>query len=159
MTAKLFSTTLLFVLTASWLPGAESPPTPKRFKASIGGFLGGSYVVEWRDGTLTYTESGRGQAAPKPVVITPTAAQWREFRQALDDLKVWDWQPKYPNDKVADGTKWSLDIAYPDRELKTEGANNYPDPAGKPNGNPTPTEHFKRYLAAVKKLTGGKTFQ
>jgi len=45
-----------------------------------------------------------------------------------------------------------------ERGLKATGDNSYPDAAGKPNG-PEPTEAFNRYLEAIKKLTGGKTFQ
>ncbi|HEY8835624.1 MAG TPA: hypothetical protein VIM09_08570, partial [Chthoniobacterales bacterium] len=57
-----------------------------------------------------------------------------------------------------DGTQWMLDIVYADHSLTAHGDNNYPDATGKPNGSPEPTEAFNRYLAAIKKLIGGKSF-
>ena len=146
----------LAVFTTSMISAAESSPVPIRFKASIGGFTGTSYFVELRDGTLTCTESRKGIA--KTVASTPTPTQWREFRKILDDIKVWEWRAKYPNDKgVFDGTQWSLDIAYADRAVKATGDNNYPDATD--TRIPEPTETFNRYLEAIKKLTGGKTFR
>jgi hypothetical protein len=154
-----FCYTMLLALFAASVAAGDVSPVPNRFRASIGGFPGVSYLVELRNGNLTYTEFGSGHSNPKPVVISPSATQWREFRQALDDLKVWGWQPKYPNVKVDDGTQWSLDIACADHAIKTDGDNSYPDANGKPHGKPRPTAAFNRYLDAVKKLTGGKTFQ
>ena len=138
---------------------ADSPPIPKQFSASIGGFMGASYDLELHDGTLTYTTFDAGHRNPRRAAIKPTAAQWREFRQALDDLKVWQWRAEYPTNDTLDGTQWGPGIAYADRALKTHGDNNYPDGTGKPNGKPEPTRAFNLYLAAVRKLTGGKTFE
>jgi hypothetical protein len=91
--------------------------------------------------------------------VTPTAAQWREFRQTLDELNVWQWRAEYPSGGTADGTQWSLELAWDGHALKAHGDNSYPDPGGKPNGKPQPTKAFVRYLAAVKKLIGGKSFE
>ncbi len=120
--------------------------------------MGASYSVELRDGTLIYS-SGTARGNSRRQVITPTATQWREFRQALDDLQVWHWQSAYPGHDVADGTQWSLEIAYPDHALHAHGDNSYPDDTGKQNRDPEPTKAFKRFLTAVEKLLGGKTFQ
>src|SRR5438046_189341 len=76
---------------------AEPPAGPKSFTASIGGFLGTSYHVEMRDGALTYTVSEPGGRNPRRETISPTAMQWREFQQALDDLNIWKWQSEYSN--------------------------------------------------------------
>lgn len=149
----------LFLLLAASVKSAGEPSVvPTHFVARIGGFLGSSYSVELKDGTLTYTASGRGQTNVRHATITPTDAAWREFRQALDDLKVWGWQNDYPRGNVLDGTQWLLEIAYSDRTLKSRGDNNYPDAAGRPTGKPEFTPVFNRYLEAVKKLTGGKDF-
>jgi hypothetical protein len=125
---------------------AEPPLVPKRFSADIGGFRPHSYSVELRDGTLTYTVYGRGHSNPDPTAITPTEAQWHEFRQTLDELQVWQWRAEYENPGALDGTGWSLDIAYADRGIKTSGSNSYPSA-------------FKRYLAAIQQLLGGKSFE
>jgi hypothetical protein len=150
----------LFLLTAvSMMFAAEPSPIPKRFSAYIGGFMGASYKLELRDGVLTYTTFGSGYTNPKHTTIKPTEAQWREFRQTLDDLKVWQWRGEYPTDGTVDGTQWSLDVSFADHTLKAHGDNSYPDATGKPNGKPEPTKAFNRYLAAVQKLIGGKTFE
>ena len=132
---------------------------PKQFHAYIGGFMGLSYNVELRGGRITYSVFEGHSSKPNATTITPTAAQWCEFRQALDGLKIWHWLGDYPSQGVMDGTQWSLDIVYADRVLKTKGDNNYPDDTGKPNGKPEPTSTFNCYLAAVKKLLGGENFQ
>ena len=79
------------------------------------------------------------------------------IRQTLDDLKVWQWHADYPDNGTKDGEQWSIDVAYADHAIKAHGDNNYPDATG--NGTPNRTETFNRYLDAVKKLIGGKTFQ
>jgi hypothetical protein len=149
---------LLFLFATSARPANEPSVVPTRFVARIGGFLGSSYSVELRDGTLTYTASDRGQTKVRHTTITPTDAAWREFRQTLDELKVWQWRSDYPRGGVVDGTQWLFEIAYSDRNLKSRGDNNYPDATGKPTGKPEITPVFKGYLEAVKKLIGGKDF-
>lgn len=159
MLTRFCGAALFLLTTGTMISGAELPPIPKHFSASIGGFLGSSYQLELHGDTLTYTASGRGHRDSQRATVTPTPAQWREFREALDALKIWDWRADYPTNGTVDGTQWALDIAYADRALKTHGDNCYPDSTGKPNGKPEPTKTFNRYLAAIGKLTGGKTFQ
>jgi hypothetical protein len=154
-----FPPVTLFLFLVAPVFGAEEPSqAPTRFTARIGGFLGASYSVELHDGVLLYTSSERGQRNQKKEKVTPTAAEWRDFRQTLDDLKVWQWRGDYPSQGVVDGTQWMLDIAYADRSLTAHGSNNYPGTAGAPNGRPDTTEAFNRYLAAIRKLIGGKSF-
>lgn len=159
MLTRFCGAALFLLATVTMISGADLPPIPKHFSASIGGFLGSSYQLELHGDTLTYTASGRGHRDPQRATVTPTPAQWREFREALDTLKVWQWRADYPTNGTVDGTQWALDIAYSDHALKTHGSNSYPDSTGKPNGAPEPTKAFNLYLAAIRKLTGGKTFQ
>jgi hypothetical protein len=149
----------LFAIAATLIHAAEPSPIPKRLSAYVGGFMGASYSVELRDGALVYTMSGLGHSSPKHKTVIPTAAQWRGFRQTLDEMNLWRWRKEYPNHSVADGTQWSLDIAYADHALHSHGDNNYPDDTGKPNRDPEPTKAFTRYLAAVEKLLGGAKFR
>ena len=156
---RLYPVALFLLFAPHPVVGAEEQSqVPKRFTARIGGFLGPSYSIELHDGALLYTSSESGQRNQKHATLTPTAAQWREFRQTLDDLKVWQWRADYPRQGTVDGTQWSLDIGYADRSLTAHGDNNYPDKDGKPNGKPDSTDAFNRYLAAIKKLIGGKSF-
>lgn len=109
---------------------------PERLSAYIGGFMGASYGIELHAGALTYTSSDTGHRNTKQVRITPAAAEWRELRQALDDLKVWQWRANYPSQGTVDGTQWSLDIAYADHTVKCRGDNSYPDAKGSPTASP-----------------------
>ena len=137
--------------------GAQTNAAPQVFKATIGGFLGTTYSVELRGDTLVYSVAdGPKKASPKEV--TPTTKQWNQFRRSLDEIKVWQWRTNYPNPGAYDGTQWSVDIRYPDRALKAEGDNNYPDRAGKPGGLKV-TKTFGLYTAAIRKLLGGLEFQ
>lgn len=135
-------------------PGA----IPRKFAARIGGMLSITFEVKFLDGVLVYSTE-RARKTSDPVKITPTADQWREFRAALDDLKVWKWEADYINRKVHDGTQWSLEIEYPDHLIKASGSNSYPEDDGRSNGQPQMTPAFGRYLAAVEKLLGGKPFK
>jgi len=137
---------------------AKSATVPRKLKARIGGMMGSTYHVDLADGVLTYSAS-RGRKDGDPVRITPTADQWREFRSSLDALNAWHWDADYMNRTAKDGTQWSLEIEYADHSLKASGSNSYPDDAGKANGKPETTNAFKRYLAALEKLLGNRTFK
>ena len=156
--SKLCRAVLLLLVAAPKISAAEPPPVPKEFSAFIGGFNGQSYRLELHGGSLAYTTLRGGQTITKDTV-TPSAAQWREFREALDGLKVWQWRAEYANGQIRDGTQWSLDIAYADHAIKSHGSNNYPESNGKPSGKPDPATAFKGYLDAIEKLIGGKTFR
>ena len=160
MVLRIGSAILGLLISFTMMFPADSPSVPKRLNASIGGFMGGSYRVELGDdGAITYTTFDGGYSNPKRVSLHPTPAQWREFRQTLDELKIWLWRKEYPSNGTLDGTQWSIDIAFADREIKTHGDNSYPDETGRANGLPDLTKAFNRYLAAVKRLIGGKTFK
>ncbi len=135
---------------------------PEKFSAVIGGFLGSTYAVELRHGALHYTEK-RGTSVGYGVIssatVTPTRQQWQEFRKSIDQLNIWQWRADYPSRGVEDGTQWSLEIAYADHALKTHGDNSYPDARGRPYSNPDSTKTFDRYLAAIKELIGGRSFE
>jgi hypothetical protein len=144
-------------------PLAAAPAmVPEKFGAFIGGFLGSTYLVELRDGALHYTEkkvrNGRFQVT-ESATVTPTVQQWEEFRKNIDELNLWQWRADYPSQGIVDGTQWSLEIAYADHVLKTNGSNNYPDASGNPSGNSNVTKTFGRYLAAIKRLIGGRSFE
>ena len=48
--------------------------------------------------------------------------------------------------------------AFEDRAIKTHGSNNYPARDGEPTDKPEPTESFRQFLDAIKKLIGDKPF-
>ncbi len=122
-----------------------------------GGIFFPQYKVELQDGELTYFAQTRGER--KLDKFERSAEQWREFRQTLDELKVWDWQEMYRDPDIKDGTQWSLEIYWGDRKIKCKGSNSYPNGDGKANRGGEPTKEFEAYLKAMKKLLGGREFE
>jgi hypothetical protein len=153
------ATLILFASLCTVSLAAGTADMPKEFSAIIGGFLGSTYVVELRDGALHYTEKKGRDAVTSSATVIPTSAQWQEFRKTIDELNIWQWHAQYPNRGTMDGTQWSLKIAYADRALKTHGDNNYPDANGAPSDNSDPSKSFNRYLGAIRKLIGGRSFE
>ena len=41
------------------------------------------------------------------VTHNPSAEEWKEFSQSLEQLKVWNWKQRYDS-HILDGTQWSL---------------------------------------------------
>src|SRR4051794_388706 len=88
---------------------------PVRFRASIGGSFGTSYVVELRPEGLWYNQCRNSEMAcvegfPR-ILKMPTLAAWRRFRAELDALDVWAWEEFYPNVAlVYDGYGFGVEI-------------------------------------------------
>ena len=78
-------------------------------------------------------------------------AQWRQFWEEVDRIGVWQWSPRYWSDDALDGTQWSLELRYGEREVKSEGSNLYPSSTGTEYSAGSPLADFLRALA---KLTG-----
>jgi hypothetical protein len=140
------------------LLASEPNAIPQRFHARVGGFNGFTYEVQLQDGRLEYARSGGGQKSRR-ASVRPTMEQWRKFRRELDAIGIWRWRAQYVNPGVTDGTQWSLEVAYPDRALKTQGSNDYPGDAPNPSGVPSASKAFARYLKAVQRLVGGRAFE
>jgi hypothetical protein len=136
----------------------EATAAPERFRARIGGFLGYTYEVVLKDDYIDYTRSTGGKKTLS-ARVHPTMEQWKAFRTELDAIGVWQWRAQYSAPGVADGTQWSLEVAYPDRSIKTQGSNEYPGARSGPSGGPESSKIFARYLKAVQRLLGGKSFE
>jgi hypothetical protein len=146
----------MLMLCSRSLIAGEANAIPQRFHARIGGFKG-SCEVQLQDGRLQYALSGRGHKSHREV--QPTPEQWRAFRRELDAIGVWRWRAQYVNPRVCDGTQWSLDVAYSDRAVKSQGSNDYPQATSDPLSVPAGSEMFTRYLKAVQRLLGGIAFE
>jgi hypothetical protein len=144
---------MLQLITAACAAEGESA-VPQKLDIHIGNSIFGAWHVVLRGRSLTCTQERAGRADQNALPVTPTDEQWRAFRNALDGLAVFQWQPDYPNHGVMDGTQWRVDIAYPDRAVKAKGDNNFPDAHGKPNLDPRWTSTFQAFVNALKKLLG-----
>jgi len=135
---------------------AADPGPPREILVAIHGFMGSSHAVVLRDGVVVYTALQGTEK--RQTRTTPTPDQWRQFRETLDSLRVWQWRSKYPNPGVADGLRWDVDLTYADRSLHVEGDSNFPDDEGKPVNSAQPTSAFQRLREAVQKLIGDASF-
>lgn len=153
-------------------PGKQSPGSylPTRFTLSIGGFLSPSYSVELRGESLLYRVRGidpdTRSIRETSTVVTPSAAEWRRFWRAMDEVDLWRWRSEYANPGVADGTQWGIEIAFAGRRADSSGSNAYPGglatfpvPSEPDSVLPEASEAFRTYLKAVEELLGGERFR
>ncbi len=136
---------LLFTLVVGVLAvssNAGPARMPQKLSLYIGGYGGGRYHIDLVEGALRYRVLKNQKETVE--TITPTAEQWDAFAKALDTLGVWDWKKAYEI-VSEDGTQWSAEIVEEGHKLESTGNNAYPP-------------DFKKYLAAVKALLGGRAF-
>ncbi len=79
-------------------------------------------------------------------------------RSTLNRLNVWCWQRNYSDPAVCDGTGWSAEIVYSDRELVSSGGNCFPGRDGRalPLTGDERDNTFERFSRAVARLAGRK---
>ena len=74
----------------------------------------------------------------------PTAKEWEQFFDVMDNLKVWSWKKDYNDEGMLDGTQWELIIKIKGkRGRKIYGSNAYPEPRGT----------FNAFIKALNKLS------
>ena len=74
----------------------------------------------------------------------PTAKEWEQFFDVMDNLKVWSWKKDYNDEGMLDGTQWELIIKIKGkRGRKIYGSNAYPEPKGT----------FNAFIKALNKLS------
>ena len=125
--------------------------SPSVFVASIGGYMGRSYSVEKMGNGLEYRRYDSGFELRQVRLIHPGEEDWVAFRQALDEIGVWEWRSDYTDPGILDGTNWGLEIRWGDRAISTGGSNGYP-------GGSYRSRTFTAFLEAVSKLVGGRPF-
>ena len=82
-----------------------------------------------------------------PVERDPTKAEWCQFHEEIQKLKVWNWKPRYEFEgMVIDGTYWDLVIKWDSKSIKTGGNSKYP-------------RNYKKLVAAVKTLCHIEEFE
>ena len=136
---------LLLVLSCS----AFAQGVPKVFVATIQPSMKPAHALQLDGETIVYSiRVGPNVETQK---ITPTPAQWAEFRRALDAQKVWRWQKNYTQANVPDAATWTLKIEYPDRSMVSAGAGAFPD---RSTDRSLPRYAFNRYQLALQDLIG-----
>lgn len=133
------------------------PNLPSSLEISIGGYFSTSYSVTLKGNLLQYSAYEPG-SPPQAETIEPSSDDWTEFYNELNTIGIWNWEEHY-DANVCDGTQWTVSIRWGDRKCKVDGSNNYPLADGTPSDTCEPSETFERFLQAVSRLAGGRTFE
>ncbi|MER3421907.1 MAG: hypothetical protein C4293_00420 [Nitrospiraceae bacterium] len=121
----------------------------RRFRVFIGGFGGPNYGVRWARGKLRY----RIDNNPCKLKIEPSSAEWKKFWYSVGRCGLWNWEARYDNEEVCDGTRGEIDIQIGRRIVRSWGSNAYP---GGDSLQYSPA--FRQFLDAVQELLGGRRF-
>lgn len=70
-------------------------------------------------------ETWSGEGARTTTLAHPSSLNWREFLSALEEVKLWEWEPEYANN-VSDGSHWYVEIVAPGRQVNSSGTGAYP---------------------------------
>jgi hypothetical protein len=146
-----------FLTSSSNSLGADSPNAPQKLVVKWGSDLFGWWKIELEGQNVVYTKHYANKLEDR-FRNKPQTDDWKAFREALDGLKVWQWQPAYPNAAgVVDGAQWSAEIVYPGSALKVTADNNYPDGTGSGIPDLRSTDTFRAFVRALWKLMGSTT--
>ena len=160
---------LMIGLTACASPSKQLIPKeilPISFHASVGGALGNAYEIELVRDHLRYTVyTSTFFRHPRTRIIKPTRQDWTAFWREMEAVELWRWRDDYqvpPPNVVNDGTQWHINLAFGNHLVKSSGNNAYPadnDPRRGGTLVAESTARFRRFTAAVRRLTGGLDFE
>ena len=94
------------------------------------------------------------------VTHNPSAEEWKEFSQSLEQLKIWDWKKSYQDD-ILDGTQWSLLVrttrylmvpSYKRRRFATSDDKPIPYSEIKCGGSNAFPPNFSKFITSINKL-------
>ena len=101
------------------------------------------------------------------VTHNPSAEEWKEFSQSLEQLKVWDWKKSYQDD-ILDGTQWSLLVrttrylmvpGYKRRPFATSDDKPVPYSEIKCGGSNAFPPNFSKFITSINKLINQDFFE
>src|SRR6185436_688723 len=104
-----------------------------RLLVTIGGFPHGHEEVRWRRGRLWYRPDEYDEYV---VSLVPTVQEWEAFWAAIDQIGVWQWQSRYDNPDILDGTQWTLELTNGSRRVKCFGSNSFPGGSDREHARP-----------------------
>jgi len=88
------------------------------------------------------------------VTITPSTAAWETFWRRMDQVKVWDWQQRYVNPHVEDGSVWTVKLVHGDQRISVYGRNSYPRDEDVRKEQSSSGQVYQAYIKAVEELLG-----
>lgn len=108
-------------------PKASEAVLPTTFKFSMSFAPGPSgHSLVWDGEALIRYEGPHFFGEAKITkTVTPSAEQWRAFWQKMEEVKVWEWRPRYYT-PAYDGVTWGLVLEHGGRKVTSGGSNGYP---------------------------------
>ena len=85
----------------------------------------GARIVKLRDEAVVEIEAKEHSEPIVERLSTPSEANWRQFWDEIDRLRLWDWRKEYVTPHILDGTDWSLLIRH-ERQIRISGCNGFP---------------------------------
>lgn len=132
-------------------------PTTLRFGMRFAPGLSGHSLVWDGEALIRYDGPHFFGEAKITKTVTPSAEQWRTFWEKMEEVRVWEWRPRYYT-KAYDGVSWGLVLEHGGRKVRSSGSNGYPS-----DGDVTATaglggsEVFKKFREAVNGLLEKET--
>jgi hypothetical protein len=117
----------------------------------IGGYGRGCHEIEWKQFKLWYRRAEGAYMWQPATELIPSPEAWERFWRAVEIATVWQWENRYENLDILDGTQWSLKLKHQGRTLSCYGSNAYP---GSDQPNYPEMCHFGQFVQALRELTG-----
>ena len=104
----------------------------KKIEASVGGYFGGFYQVEvdLENNLVSWTHGGEGEleeTVHRNIRLTTV----KKFLEQLETINLLNWEAKFIDPGVLDGTQWHVEIVMDGHTITKHGSNCYPEQWGK----------------------------
>ena len=100
----------------------------KKIEASVGGYFGGFYQVEvdLENNLVSWTHGGEGEleeTVHRNIRLTTV----KKFLEQLETINLLNWEAKFIDPGVLDGTQWHVEIVMDGHTVTKHGINEYPE--------------------------------
>ena len=100
----------------------------KKIEASVGGYFGGFYQVEvdLENNLVSWTHGGEGEleeTVHRNIRLTTV----KKFLEQLETINLLNWEAKFIDPGVLDGTQWHVEIVMDGHTITKHGSNCYPE--------------------------------
>ena len=99
----------------------------KRFEVHSGGYMGSSFSVEKDGDVLIFKSYENGYSLKTTQNIKPSLKEWGIFFDDCGRIRIWEWESRYVEPRILDGSSWRVVIEKGDKQLDSSGSNKGPD--------------------------------
>ena len=129
---------------------------PKVFEFRYGGSIDPySFNIKIENGRIVFAFDSFPSGYSDNYII-PSEEEWKKFWDEMDKIRIWKWIDDYTLEDdlyTLDGSSWNLKIELEDIKVESSGSNAYPGENIK-ESDPNQSKSFKKFLNALKSLTG-----